>query len=152
MQPEDRPLGGYAILMTVYAAIAGGFVGWFRRSGRKLPDTVRAGDLALVTVSTHKLSRVITKEKITAGVRAPFTEYQGPGGPAEVEEAAVGTGLRRAIGELLICPYCVSTWIATGFTAGLLVAPRATRQVASVLTALFGADVLNLGYARAQRR
>ena len=59
-----------------------------------------------------------------------------------------GTGLRRALGELLVCPYCLGMWIATAFAAGLLVAPRLTRQIAAVLSAQFGADVLHIAYVR----
>lgn len=150
MPSERRPLGGYATLMTVYTAATAGFAAWFRASGRELPERPAAGDLALVTVATHKAARLITKDKVTATVRAPFTEFQEAQGHAEVAEKATGTGLRRAIGELLVCPYCLSMWLATGFTAGMLVAPRLTRQVASVFTALFGSDVLHLAYARAR--
>lgn len=148
---QDRPLGSYAALMGLYAASTAGFAAWYRASGRPLPEHMRASDLALVTVATHKLGRIITKDRITSSVRAPFTRFQDDGGPGEVEEAARGTGVQRAIGELLVCPYCVSMWTATGFAAGLLVAPRATRQVTSVFSALFGADVLNLLYVKAQR-
>jgi Protein of unknown function (DUF1360) len=59
--------------------------------------------------------------------RAPFTRFQDDAGAGEVNEAARGHGLQRAIGELLVCPYCLDLWIAAAFTAGLLVAPRATR-------------------------
>jgi hypothetical protein len=107
-------------------------------------------DLVLATVATHKLSRLIAKDRVTSGVRAPFTRFQGDGGPGEVEEAARGRGLQRAIGELLICPYCLGMWIAAGFAAGLLVAPRATRWVASVFTVLFGSDLLQIAYKRAE--
>jgi hypothetical protein len=105
-------------------------------------------DLALITVATHKLSRLIAKDRVTSALRHPFTSYQGEGGPGEVEEAARGRGLRRAIGELLICPYCLGMWISAGFTAGLAVAPRPTRWIASVLVALFGSDVLQIGYKK----
>src|SRR5689334_19008334 len=81
----------------------------------------------VLTVASHKAARLITKDKVTAAVRAPFTEYQGPGGPGEVEEAPRGDGLRHAIGELLVCPYCLGMWTSAFMTAGLLVAPRFTR-------------------------
>ena len=87
-------------------------------------------------IATHKLSRLISKDKITAFARAPFTEFQEPGGPAEVEERARGDGWRRTIGELLVCPYCLGMWISGGFNLGLVVAPRGTRFAASVLTGL----------------
>jgi hypothetical protein len=41
-------------------------------------------------------------------------------------------------------------WISAGLTAGLLVAPRFTRWFAAVLTALFGADALQIAYKKAE--
>jgi hypothetical protein len=145
---EDRPLGGYATLMGLFASAAGGFAAWVHHSGRQLPERVGAADLALITVATHKASRLIAKDRVTSAARAPFTQFEAEGGPAEVEEHARGRGLRRAVGELLICPYCLSMWIATALTAGLTVAPRPTRWVASVLTANFGSDVLQVAYKK----
>ena len=109
-----------------------------------------AGDLALITVATHKTSRLIAKDRVTSTVRAPFTRFQGDAGPGEVDEAARGHGLRRAIGELLVCPYCLDLWTAAAFTAGLLLAPRPTRWIASILTAVTGADALQIAYKKAE--
>jgi hypothetical protein len=147
---QERPLRSYEALTGVFALLTGGFAAWFRRSRRPLPERMSHEDLVLATVATHKLSRLIAKDRVTSGVRAPFTRFQGDGGPGEVEEAARGRGLQRAIGELLICPYCLGMWIAAGFAAGLLVAPRATRWVASVFTVLFGSDLLQIAYKRAE--
>ena len=105
---------------------------------------------ALVTVATSKASRLIAKDRVTSTVRAPFTRYEDDAGPGEVDESARGRGLRRAIGELLICPYCVGMWISAAFAAGLIVAPRFTRWFAAVLTALFGADLLQIAYKKAE--
>lgn len=77
-----------------------------------------------------------------SAVRAPFTRFQEDGGPDEVEEAARGRGLRRVIGELIICPYCLDMWFATLFAAGLLVVPRATRWIASVLAIAWAPDLV----------
>jgi hypothetical protein len=146
---ELRPLGGYAVAMSVYAALTTAFGAWFKASGRELPERVEPYDLALIAAATHKSARLITKDKITEAVRAPFTEYQGPAeAAAQLDEKPRGDGARRTIGELLTCPYCISVWLATSFTAGMLVAPRMTRQVASVFTAAFGSDVLQQGYTR----
>jgi hypothetical protein len=147
---QERPLGGYAVLMAVFSAAAGAFATWFRASGRELPERMEARDLALVTVATHKASRLLAKDRVASAVRAPFTRYEDDAGPGEVSEAARGRGLRRAIGELVICPYCVGMWISAAFAAGLLVAPRLTRWFAAVLTALFGADVLQIAYKKAE--
>jgi hypothetical protein len=147
---QERPLGGYAVTMSAYAAAVGGLVAWMRASGRQLPERVPAGDLALMTVATHKASRLIAKERVTSTLRAPFTRYEGDAGAGEVSESARGHGLRRSLGELLVCPYCISLWIATAFAAGFAVAPRPTRWTASVLTAVFGSDVLQIAYKKAE--
>ena len=147
---EDKPLASYGVLMSVFSTLAGGFAAWFRRSGRDLPERIDGRDFALLTVASHTAARLITKDKVTAAVRAPFTEYQGPGGPGEVEEAPRGHGLRHAIGELLVCPYCLGMWTSAFMTAGLLVAPRFTRWLCSVLAIFFGADVLQIAYKKAE--
>jgi Protein of unknown function (DUF1360) len=146
---EQRPLGGYAALTAMFGVMLGGFSVWARRTGRQLPERFEAGDLALIAVATHKASRLIAKDRVTSAVRAPFTRFEEEGGPGEVEEQARGSGLRRAIGELVICPYCLSLWIAAGFAAGLVLAPRATRWLASVLAAVFVSDLLQMLYKRA---
>lgn len=51
-------------------------------------------------------------KEVTAPLRAPFTEFQEEGGPREVEESPRGSGIRRAIGELLACPFGMSQWVA----------------------------------------
>lgn len=150
---QERALGGYAVLMAVYSGCTSAFAAWFRRSGRTLPDRVAAGDVALVAVATHKASRLVAKDRVTAVVRAPFTRFEHDAGPGEVSEAArrPPRTLGRAVGELLVCPYCLGPWIATILTASLLVAPRFTRVVCSVLTAVFASDVLQLAYVRAEQ-
>jgi hypothetical protein len=147
---RDRPLGGYAALMGALTTLAGAFGAWFHASGRPLPDEISARDLALLTVASHKAARLIARDRVTSAVRAPFTRYQGDAGAGEVDEAARGTGLRRAIGELLVCPYCLGMWTSAAFTASLLVSPRFTRWFASVLAMFFGTELLQLAYARAE--
>ena len=147
---QERPLGGYATLIGTFAVSVGGFAAWMRASGRELPERIDGRDLALMTVATHKAARVLSKDRVTSSVRAPFTRFQGDAGPGEVSEAARGRGLRRAVGELIVCPYCVGLWIATFFAAGFAVAPRPTRWIASVLTAACGSDVLQIAYKKAE--
>jgi Protein of unknown function (DUF1360) len=147
---EQRPLAGYATLIALFGALVAGVSAWARRSGRELPERVASGDLVLIAVATHKASRLLTKDRVTSPVRAPFTRFEEDGGPGEAEEQARGSGLRRAIGELVICPYCLSMWIATGFAVGLFLAPRPTRWAASVLSAVFGSDLLQVLHKRAE--
>ncbi|MDQ6818527.1 MAG: DUF1360 domain-containing protein [Actinomycetota bacterium] len=147
---DQKPLGSYALLMAVFCTLAGVFAGWFRRSGRELPETIRTGDLLLLTLASHKASRLIAKDRVTSPIRAPFTRYQDSAGPGEVAEKPGGRGFRAVIGELLVCPYCLGMWISAALTAGLLVAPRSTRWLSAVLAIFFGADVLQIAYKKAE--
>jgi Protein of unknown function (DUF1360) len=151
--PRERPpFAAYATFATAFHVAMAGAVAAAKRSGRDLPEHVQAGDIALIGTASFKVSRLISKKKVTAFVRAPFTELEGSGGPAELEEHPRGSGLRRAMGELLLCPYCLGLWASGAFHAGLLFAPRATRFSASVLTAMTISDFLQIAYKAAEER
>lgn len=147
---RERPLGAYGTLELAFVTLVGGFGVWLRRSERELPDEISTRDLAIVSLATFKASRIITRDRVTSTIRAPFSRFQGDAGHGEVNEAARGSGLRRAVGELLVCPYCMDMWVASGFIGGLTAAPRATRLLASIFAAVAGADALQLAYARAR--
>jgi hypothetical protein len=149
--PKRPPLGSYAATTTVFNAAFAGALAAAARAGR-LPERVEPEDVVLIGIASHKLSRVMAKDRITAFARAPFTEYQEPGGPGEVEERPRGGGLRRAIGELLVCPYCMSVWTSAGLHLGIVFSPRLTRVVASTFTALTLADFLHIAYNAAERK
>jgi hypothetical protein len=149
---ERRPLGGYTVTLASYAAVVGALAAAVRRSGRPVPERPATADIVLISAATHKLSRLLAKESVTSPLRAPFTQYRAPGGHAEVNEevrAPEGTP-SHAIGELLSCPFCLAMWISTGFTGGLVLAPRLTRLVATAFTAVAASDFLQLAYAMAK--
>ena len=151
VRSEDaRPLGSYGVLIGTYAGAAAAFALWLERSGRPVSERVRPGDLALVAVATHKAARLLSKDRVTSVVRAPFTRPDADGAAGEVEEAARGRGFRRAVGELLVCPYCVGLWIASGLTGTLILAPRVARWVSFTLTALTISDFLQVAYKKAE--
>ena len=150
-QEEEPDLPSYAAFAGLWAGGVATALAAARHQSRPLPSP-SASDVLLVGTASHKLSRLVTKERIAAFIRAPFTEYQGPGGPAEVEERPRGAGVRRAIGELLVCPYCLGLWVATALELGLVFAPRVTRLLASTFTALTISDFLQIAYKAAEKR
>ena len=124
-----------------------------RRSGRELPERFPAGDLFLMSVGTYKLSRLIAKDRITSFVRAPLTRFQGESDrPGEVSEEPRGSGMRRALGELLVCPYCLGQWIGTGFLAVYLRDPRLARTVASLFAVVAASDLLQETWVAVDKR
>jgi hypothetical protein len=149
---EERPLGSYVATMGTYAASVAALVGAGALAGRRLPERVSPWDVTVLGVATHKLSRLVAKDTVTAPLRAPFTEFEGPQGQGELHEEVRGHGARHAVGELLTCPFCLAQWVATGFAAGLVFAPRATRLVAGTFTAVALSDALQNLYAFLQRK
>ena len=150
--PERPPLLWYAVLMGVFNALVGAVLLAARRDGRELPERMAAADLVTIGVASHKIGRVIAKDKVTSPIRAPFTELEEQGGPAELEERPRGTGLRRAIGELLGCPFCLDLWLVTAFSLGLLFAPRLSRFIASLFSALTISDFFQIAYKAAEEK
>ena len=149
--PEERPpLLSYAATMAVFNALFGAALLLAKRRGRDLPARVDAVDVVLFGAAAHKISRLVAKEKVTAPLRAPFTELEGKGGPAELEERSRGKGVRKVVGELLTCPFCLSLWFVAAFSIGLLYAPRLTRFLAAVFSAMAIADFLQLAYKAAE--
>lgn len=148
---RPRPqLPGYVVLIGIYNSLVVLALLAAKRSGR-LASRLRADDLLLIALATQRLSRLVTKDRVTSAIRAPFTAYEGEGGPGEVEEGPRGRGLRRAVGELLVCPFCIAQWIATGLAFGLLFAPRVTRFLAGVFSVVGLADLLQLLYKGAEK-
>lgn len=147
---EALPLGGFLAALGVYGGAVG--IGALVVRRRGLPERIAWSDIALLSVATHKLSRRVAKDSVTSPLRAPFARFKGVGGPAELQEEVRGAGVRRAVGELLTCPFCLGQWIATALGFGLVLAPRATRLVGTVFTASAAADMLQFAYAAAEKR
>jgi hypothetical protein len=148
---EHRPLAGYSTLTAIFGgAFAVGLAAAYRKRGNELPGRLGPWDVITAGAATHKLSRLIAKDKVTSFMRAPFVRYKESSGHGEVSEEPRGTGLRLATGELLVCPYCLSQWIAGTFAVGYVGAPQLTRLIAFLYTAETVADFMQLGYKAAE--
>ena len=147
---DERPLRAYVVLMGTYLGAFTGSLVALRARGHELPERVAAADVLLVGIATHKLSRLVAKDKVTSFLRAPFTTFQRSSGHGEVEERPCGRGLRLAIGELVVCPYCLAHWVATGLILGIVGAPRVPRVFSAILVAHAASDFLQIAYRVAE--
>jgi uncharacterized protein DUF1360 len=149
---EHRPLDGYVAAMGAFGALAASLAAAAKVTGRPVPERPATADVVLISIATHKLSRLLAKDSVTSPLRAPFTRYAEPGGAAEVNEEVrdQGSSVRHAVGELVICPFCLAMWVATGLTGGLVLAPRLTRLAATALTATAASDFLQMAYSVAK--
>jgi hypothetical protein len=145
---HDRPLGSYSIVDIVYIALVTALGLAFRR--RRVPD-VTVKDVVLLGIATHRLSRTLAKDPVMSPLRMPFTRYTGVTGAAELREEVVASGAGHAVGELMTCPFCLAQWVATGFAAGLVMAPRVTRLAMATMSGVALADFLQYGYSAAQQ-
>jgi hypothetical protein len=99
-------------------------------------------DLALLSLGTARLSRLITRDKVMRPLRAPFTVTQAePSG--EVHEHAEGSGWTRAIGELITCPRCTALWAASGLTVAYYATANVGRFATLVLSSALISDFTN---------
>ena len=143
---RKQRLYSYATLIAVFNLIFAVFLLVAKRTGRSIPERVDVRDIALLGVATHKLSLTGAQDAVTSPLRAPFTELQEKESPKSVQERPRGEGLRRSIGELVTCQFCLGMWAAAFFAYGLVLAPRVTRLFATVLTVLTISDHLHQTY------
>jgi hypothetical protein len=134
-------LGGYATLLGAWAAIFGSAGAALVR--RRAIPRLGGSDIVLLGLATHKLTRIVTKDWVTAPLRAPFTAYLGSAGSGEVHEKSRGSGVRRALGDLLTCNYCTGPWVAGALLVGWGFATRVTRAFASLFAVVAVSDFLH---------
>ena len=114
---------------------------------RRLPVRFAFGDIMLLGVATYQLSRTISRDRVRAFLDEPFAKQGESAGRGEVQ--AEGEGLRRAVGELLICPFCMTQWVGAAFLLSLCAAPRTTRFAASLFALRTVAEVANVAHEAA---
>ncbi len=131
----------YTLFFYTYLALWAVFVLSMHRAGAVWPHAVSGMDVLLLCLATFRVTEVVTEEKVARCLRAPFCEIKRMGGPdgTEVqEEVPAGRGLRRGIGEMLLCPWCTSIWVATLLTFFWILAPSIARLVMIAFAAAAG--------------
>jgi hypothetical protein len=148
---EGHPFAAYTTLTAGFFGLLSAALLAGRAMGREV-DRPGLADVALGALAIQKVSRLVAKDKVTRFVRAPFTRFQEGSGKGEVEEAPRGDGIRYAVGELLVCPYCLGQWVAGGLAAGWVLAPRTTRLLSAMWAAQGLADGLQLAYSAGKQQ
>jgi hypothetical protein len=137
-ETERPPYAAYATLVGTFALGLG--------LASRLADPkeeLRPIDLVALGLATFKASRTVSRDKVTSFVREPFVEETAYDGEAETP---AGTGMQRAVGELVTCSRCVGTWIAGGLASSLALTPRFGRLLVWSLDAAALNDFLQAGF------
>jgi hypothetical protein len=151
-QGEDVALFSYGVLAGTFNLLFVLFLLTARVTGRPIPKRMDAKDIALLGMATHKISLMGSQDAITSPLRAPFTELKERESPKKVDEKPTGKGLRRSVGELLTCQFCLGVWVASFFTYGFVLLPRVSRLVAAVFAAVTVSDYLHQVYKALTKR
>lgn len=133
----------YVTLVGLFLGVLGLFVS--RERDRKQAFTLSPRDLALLGLATYRAGRVVAYDRVAEPFRAPVTETVPDEFDAGENVVAEGTGIRKAIGELVSCPTCVGTWVAAGLIYGMHLAPGPTRLFAAILGVSGLAEVIGEG-------
>lgn len=139
------PLKGYATLAAVFTVTLGTALIHVSRTRRVA--RIGAGDVLLLGLATHQLSTIVAKDRVLAPFRAPFVKYEESAGAGELTESSRGEGLRKAIGDLVTCPYCMAPWVGGAMVFGFAKKPKLTRWIAATFATVAIADALHQGYA-----
>ncbi len=136
--PSRPPYEAYATLVGIFGlAVA-------LASRASDPDReLKPIDLVALGLATFKASRTVARDKVTSFARAPFVEGKAYDGELETP---TGTGMKRAVGELVTCTRCIGMWIATGLAASTSVTPRFGRLLIWSLDAAAINDFLLAGF------
>jgi hypothetical protein len=136
--PGRPPYASYATLLGSFA-VGLGLVSRLSRPEREL----RPLDLVSLGLATFKAARTVSHDEVTSFLRQPFVVEEAHEG---ADETPAGTGMQRALGELVTCTRCIGTWIAAGLASTLAVVPRFGRLLAWALAAAALNDFLQAGF------
>jgi hypothetical protein len=145
MHAAERPdRANQATKLTLMGLFLGILATFSTRTLRRASELqLRPLDLVLLALSTHRVGHVVAYERVAQPLREPFTESRSDASGAGETVVAEGTGVRRALGELVSCPVCVGTWAAAALVYGLHLAPRPTRVFLAIMGASGAAEMVS---------
>ena len=135
-QPHD-----YAAINAVWISLLGGLI--MATRGRASEDPIQARELIPLSAATFAVSKAVARERIGSWVREPFVQEDNVEGERQRPK---GSGLRRALGELVTCTRCVGTWSALGVVGLRVMHPEAGRTVSMILASSAANDWLQTGF------
>jgi hypothetical protein len=133
---------------ATYLTLIGIFLGIFAAFSKREQDRHRGlelspMDLTLLGLSTYRIGRLAAFDQVTRPLREPLTETQPDQYGTSETVVAQGSGVQKALGELVACPTCVGTWAAAFLVYALRLAPKPTRLFLAFMGATGLAELLD---------
>lgn len=94
----------------------------------RIPSGISTLDLLLLGLATARLADIISTDEVMEWLRSPFITMESEeiaGREVQVREGR-GRGVRKVVGDLLACPWCVGVWVAAGLTYLYFLFPAVT--------------------------
>mgnify|MGYP002682492405 CR=1 FL=1 len=115
----------YILLDVIFITLYAGVLLALYYLGR-LPRGISVLDFVLLGLAAARLSDVISTDDIMQWLREPFVgvEEEQIAGEEVQTRVGRGRGIRKVLGELLCCPWCVGVWVAAGLTYAYFLLPR----------------------------
>lgn len=143
-KPKQQEYATKITLIGIFLSIFGAFVSRlsFWRKGKENYD-LKPFDLALLSLATLRMGRMVSYDLVTEPLRQPFAKtVPDETGAGDTVEAR-GQGVRQALGQLISCPICSGTWISAALVYGLHALPNPTRVFLAIMGTMGLTEILN---------
>src|SRR5688572_29367001 len=104
-----------------YLGLVGLFLSLFGAFATRLirgDGAVRPFDFLMLGMATFRIGRIVSYDQVLRPLREPFTATRPDESGAGDTTVPEGTGVQRAVGELIASPICSGTWVAALLTYG----------------------------------
>ena len=140
-QDDAQRRATYMALTGLFGALFTGFSLIEHRKGQS--ERLTALDLIMLALASYRAGRMVSYDKVFETERLPFAvTVPDPTGAGDTVVPR-GNGFRQAIGELICCPVCSGTWIASLLVFGLVILPGPTRMFIRIMSAVGLAEFIN---------
>ena len=137
----------HSMFMLLYLALFGFFLYLMDTLDIDYPSAVNSFDFLLLCLATFRITELITSDSITKFLRDPFVtrkKVRNPDGSEEVKVKPEGRGIKRFIGELIICPWCIGVWIGTFLSYFYILTPGPARVFLIAISVAAGGILIQL--------
>ena len=143
MRTDQRALTEQRLVYVTLTSVLLALVAALGLRRQKRNSALHLRDVALLGLAAFRLGRLVSYDRVMEPLRSPFAQtVPDPTGAGESVEPK-GAGWRRSAGELLSCPICSGTWIATALLYGLEFAPGPTRVLMAIMSAMGLSEMLD---------
>lgn len=127
---EEQSLPWNWVPLLVYLTVNGVALCFLGREMHGVVALASPFPMLVFGLATYRIANVVSNERITKVVRAPFVDTRLDGD--KVVEEPKPQGLRSTVGQLLYCPSCTGIWIATALAYGFVFAHNVAWFVAII--------------------